>query len=88
MNLSRKTSSSLWALVLIAVLVLTACDGSDSSNNNHPSTRTSLNIVSGSENETLEPIVQEWGRQNGVAVTMTYLGSLDIMLDLEDGIVQ
>jgi len=88
MNLSRKTSSSLWALVLIAVLVLTACDGSDSSNNNRPSTRTSLNIVSGSENETLEPIVQEWGRQNGVAVTMTYLGSLDIMLDLEDGIVQ
>lgn len=71
-------------LLLLASLGLAACG--DSSSSNQPQTRTSLHIVSGSENETLEPIIQAWGRDNGVGITMTYLGSLDIMLDLEDGI--
>lgn len=46
---------------------------------------TSLAIVSGSENKALEPIVREWGEREGVAVEMTYLGSVDIARVLGEG---
>ena len=60
---------------------LAAC-GSALGNNN---SQTTLRIVSGSENQTLEPIVKRFGQQNGVNIQMDYKGSLDIMLMLEDG---
>ena len=46
-----------------------------------------LTIVSGSENETLEPIIQEWAKQNNASVDMTYLGSVDISRMLQTGAV-
>lgn len=46
---------------------------------------TSLRIVSGSENKTLEPIVMEWARDAGVTVEMSYLGSVDISRALANG---
>lgn len=39
-------------------------------------------ILSGSENESLEPILQEFGKQNKVNVVMQYKGSIDIMQEL------
>lgn len=45
----------------------------------------SLAIVSGSENEALEPIVMEWAEDNGVDVSMSYLGSVDISRELGKG---
>lgn len=42
-------------------------------------------IASGSENKALEPIVQQWAADNGVDVTMTYLGSVDISRELGKG---
>ncbi len=39
-------------------------------------------ILSGSENETLEPIIQEFARKNNVDIEMEYKGSVDIMLEL------
>ncbi len=47
--------------------------------------RSSLHIVSGSENEALEPIIQEWGQKNRVDVQMSYLGSVDIARELAKG---
>lgn len=44
-----------------------------------------LVILSGSENDTLEPILEKFGRENNVNVEMVYKGSVDIMLDLEKG---
>lgn len=44
-----------------------------------------LVILSGSENDTLEPILQEFEKENNVNVEMVYKGSVDIMLDLEKG---
>jgi Ca-activated chloride channel family protein len=44
-----------------------------------------LDIISGSENETLEPIIEEFSRETGIDVHMHYKGSVDIMLELEDG---
>lgn len=46
---------------------------------------TRLAIVSGSENRGLEPIVQEWGRREGVEVDVTYMGSVDISRELAKG---
>ncbi|MGD9503880.1 MAG: substrate-binding domain-containing protein [Syntrophobacteraceae bacterium] len=40
-------------------------------------------IVSGSENKSLEPILQEFGRKNGVDIHMKYMGSVEIMHELE-----
>jgi Ca-activated chloride channel family protein len=42
-------------------------------------------IVSGSENEVLEPLVQEFCKSRNTACTMRYLGSLDIALALKAG---
>ena len=44
-----------------------------------------LTIVSGSENEGLEPIIMDWAADKGVTVAMKYLGSVDISLALENG---
>lgn len=47
--------------------------------------KTNLHIVSGSENKALEPLVRAWGEDNGVAVDVTYLGSVDIARELGNG---
>jgi Ca-activated chloride channel homolog len=44
-----------------------------------------LSILAGSENEALEPLIQDWARGNGVDVTITYLGSVDISRELQVG---
>lgn len=41
-----------------------------------------LEIVSGSENESLEPLIDEFERREGVRVNMTYKGSVDMMLEM------
>ncbi|MDP5219027.1 substrate-binding domain-containing protein [Ruegeria sp. 2205SS24-7] len=47
--------------------------------------KTTLHIVSGSENKALEPIVRDWGADNGVLVDVSYLGSVDIARALSEG---
>ncbi|MEO8244441.1 MAG: substrate-binding domain-containing protein [bacterium] len=44
-----------------------------------------LSIVAGSENKTLEPLILDWAAQSQVALTITYLGSVDISRELEKG---
>jgi Ca-activated chloride channel family protein len=44
-----------------------------------------LHMVAGSGFKTFEPILKRWGQQNQVDVQVTYKGSLDIKLMLEDG---
>lgn len=45
-----------------------------------------FHIVAGSENESLEPILKEFARRQGVDLHLHYQGSVDIMLELEQGI--
>ncbi|HTY01639.1 MAG TPA: substrate-binding domain-containing protein [Bacteroidota bacterium] len=40
-------------------------------------------ILSGSENETLEPLLQDFARENHIDLEMRYEGSLDIMAELQ-----
>jgi len=44
-----------------------------------------LRIVSGSENEGLEPLINEFGRRAGIDVEMSDQGSVDISLELQKG---
>lgn len=46
---------------------------------------TSLRIVAGSENQALEPLVQDWAASNNVTVEMVYQGSVDISRALSAG---
>ena len=46
-----------------------------------------LTIVSGSENQDLEDILQDFAKDHHVAIAMKYLGSLDIMRLLEQDVV-
>lgn len=50
-----------------------------------PGSKTSLHIVSGSENKALAPLISEWGDRNGVDVEITFLGSVDIARTLQNG---
>ena len=47
--------------------------------------RTTLSIVSGSENRSLEPIIQDWAADQNIDVQVTYLGSVDIARTLSQG---
>lgn len=46
--------------------------------------RASFVILSGSENESLAPILKEFGDKHSVNIEMKYKGSVDIMLDLAE----
>lgn len=60
----------------VAALLLAGCQGEPD---------VTLRIVSGSENASLEPLIQDWAEDNNVAVEMTYLGSAEIARSLEGG---
>lgn len=68
-----------WSCIIVIILSLislfTGCSISENK----------LVILSGSENETLEPILKEFGKASHVDIEMRYKGSVDIMLELEKG---
>src|SRR5262245_48990152 len=76
--MNRSAPSALLGLVLL--LALTGCG-------NLPfapaPSGPAFRIISGSENEALAPILQRFGRQQGVPIELVTRGSVDIMLDLK-----
>lgn len=68
---------SLFLLIGLALLSLAGCSALPGTE------KTTLRIVSGSENETLEPIVKRFADQNGLDIKMSYKGSVDISMILE-----
>lgn len=69
-------------LFICLVSVLSGCCGL-TSNVSRPSGKVDLSIVSGSENESLEPLIQKFAKKQGYQIHITYQGSVDIMLGLE-----
>jgi Ca-activated chloride channel family protein len=67
--------------LLVLLPILTACGGGGEPENQGPRVR--LEIVSGSENKGLEPVIREFAQKRGVDIEMHYLGSVDIALELE-----
>ena len=47
--------------------------------------KTELHILSGSENQELERILEDCEKETGVQIQMTYKGSVDIMRSLQAG---
>lgn len=80
-----KTQRLVLVLTLLLALLLVACEEESTDDNAAVQTGPAdLTIVSGSENRSLEPIIQDWARERGVTIQVDYLGSLDIMLMLQD----
>jgi hypothetical protein len=69
MNRNRFFGGWASAAAAFIVLLLTSCFGIGGP---------SFDIISCSENETLEPILQQFQRQTGIRVNMHYKGSVDV----------
>lgn len=79
---------NLIMLLLPLVFIITACGSPSEKNKFDFSTKNgnkeTLNIVAGSENKELEPILNEYAKKSGVKINVDYLGSLDIMKLLKE----
>ena len=78
---------SVGTMLVVAVLlpVLAGCGAAGGSGGEDDAGENAFRIVSGSENETLEPIIQRFAEEEGVEIALDYRGSVDIMLALEGG---
>ena len=71
------------AIIALVLLVgLTGC-GEASSTPSPP--RLTFRLVTGTENRSLDPIIQRFAEREKVAITTTYQGSVDTMLELKGG---
>lgn len=88
-SVGRLKSLAAAAVMLAALLLLAGCEngGAGGDADSQPQ-NFDLTIVSGSENRTLEPIVQRFAQQNNVKIKMEYRGSVDIMMALQSGQVE
>jgi Ca-activated chloride channel family protein len=66
-------SRPILSLILIATFLLASC-GSHHKN---------FRLLSGSENEALQPLIREFAEKQGYTIDFVYKGSVDIMLDLQ-----
>ncbi len=76
------------SLIILATLLLAGCGSMKSSPSNNTQSGAAdfvagqgevIRIVSGSENEELEPIIEEYAKGHNVQIQMDYIGSLEIM---------
>ena len=63
-----------YLLILYSALFLASCSGQSKT----------FTILSGSENESIEPILQEYAKDQGYELEMIYKGSVDSMLELQN----
>ena len=85
-----KWAGAFLALLCAAGLALTGCGGGGRESAEDSGADSvlgsgleTLRILSGSENEELEPILENFAEEQNVRIEMTYQGSLDIMRALE-----
>jgi Ca-activated chloride channel family protein len=73
----------------LTAVILTGCDQSQppqqQSSKPAAAATTSLSIVAGSENNTLEPLLQQFARQQNIGISIKYMGSVDIGMELAKG---
>ena len=73
---------------LASLILLSGCDQPSQQkqkNTARPAPQTSLAIVSGSENAALEPLLQQFAKAQGIGLSVKYMGSVDISLELAKG---
>ncbi len=77
-----KRITAFWLMIAAVLLLCAGCGAGESDSDADivlGSGRSSLRIISGSENSELEPILEDFAQQENIRVEMTYKGSLDIM---------
>ena len=84
----KRKSLALVGLLLALALCLSACETAQESAQSgdhsfHYGGSVTLRILSGSENQELESILDAFARQEKINIEMTYQGSLDIMRALQ-----
>ncbi len=75
----------VFAVVFVILSIVSRGSGDDISSAATRDNRDILRIVAGSGFSSFEPILMRWGKENHVDVQISYKGSLDIMMMLEDG---
>lgn len=70
----------IWVTAFAMALMISGCSALD--NLTH---RETIRILSGSENEELEQILEECEKSTDIDIEMTYRGSVDIMQELKNG---
>ncbi len=73
------------AIVLVLLIIISVSFLVQGNGSSIFTSKETLNILSGSENQVLEPILEEFEKENNVKVNMTYEGSVDIMQELQNG---
>ncbi|MDK2866231.1 MAG: Ca-activated chloride channel [Clostridiales bacterium] len=70
---TTKMKKNFIILLLVGIIfLLSGCSSNET-----------LTIISGSENETLEPILKDFERETGIHVEMQYKGSVDMMMEMQ-----
>ena len=82
---NKKLIISVIIIIVVIAIIVGSIISIQKSGSNISFGKKTLNILSGSENEVLEPILEEFEKQNNVNINMTYEGSVDIMQELQNG---
>ena len=82
-KMRRFLSLTLAMLLLLAAAACSAAPASENADAVLGSGSRVLRILSGSENQDLEPMLERFAQQENIRIEMTYQGSLDIMRQLE-----
>jgi Ca-activated chloride channel family protein len=86
----KQFSKTIFLISLILPLLFGGCDRNEpqpqkSAPKKIKTPAITLSIVSGSENKTLEPLLQQFSRQQNIQITMQYMGSVDISHEIAKG---
>lgn len=86
MNISRKWRPLFVSIAAIALMGIFGCDWmKESAPQGQGPDANALNIIAGSENREQEADILEWSRRNNCAVSVTYMGSVDISRQIGQG---
>lgn len=85
--IARRSAALVVVLLMLLAAGLAGCEGRGGGQLGAPGGEApaDLTLLAGSENKTLEPILQRFAQQEHVNVKVDYLGSVDIMLRLQEG---
>lgn len=86
-SLERGTALNIryWQLLFTSLIALSALAGCGPRADGPDQPTVDFSILSGSENQPLEPIIQEFAKREKFTVEVTYMGSVDIMRELASG---
>lgn len=80
---SRILAAAIAGLMVVLLSSMGCHNGENGGGPGGESGGEGLTILSGSENKTLEPIIQRFAQDNGINIKMDYRGSVEIMMLLE-----